>query len=687
VEKPDLNQLNNNMFKYRPDIDGLRALAVVPVILFHAGGGFIPGGFIGVDIFFVISGFLITSIILKESQNGKFSLVNFYERRARRILPALFAVMLVTSIFMFNTLMYREMEAFLESIVGVLTFTSNIYFWSTTNYFDPAAELKPLLHTWSLSVEEQFYVLFPLLFLLFAKKIKLHMILITLATVGSFALCIIAQYKSPIANFYLLPFRAWELLIGALGAYYVAYRGNFLQMHSQVHQTLSNIGLAMILYGLFCIDKDDGWPSVKTLIPVLGTLFILIFNDKTATLSYRLLSQPVMVGVGLISYSLYLWHQPILAFIANEFPDRGDIIDKSIGIFLCLVLSYLTWKYIERPFRDKSRINRRQIAKFSLGTSIIFLGFALPGIYFDGYKSRYLLPPNVKWSSLGEKIGVAGDVCNKVRIEGYKGVKVCVLGDEDAERVIALYGDSHAQALSDALDNRLKKDFIQGLWVELDGCNILPDLVEYPVNANADVYSRCLNAERNLLRLLSDKKVERFVFAARWSFRLYPIPGHIEQLTFVNPDGSREIESYRLNAVIDSKGNAHFGAETKKDAIARFVGQISDVTNVALMWPVPETAVDIFKSNAVHYNDSGEVLDNIMFNSEAYYTRNNFVISVFDELLQSDSVTALRADQVFCNSFVSNSCVMQFDSTPYYYDDDHLSFEGAELVMDRLFKE
>lgn len=209
--------------EYRREIDGLRALAVLPVILFHAGFKTFSGGFIGVDVFFVISGYLITTIILAELEQGKFSIVNFYERRARRILPALFLVMLVCIPFAWIWLLPSDMKGFSHSLIAVAVFASNILFWSESGYFDTATELKPLLHTWSLAVEEQYYVLFPL-FLMLLWKLGKRCILVILGVVfaGSFAVAEWKSYAEPAAAFYLLPARAWELLIGAFAAFYLS---------------------------------------------------------------------------------------------------------------------------------------------------------------------------------------------------------------------------------------------------------------------------------------------------------------------------------------------------------------------------------------------------------------------------------------------------------------------------------
>jgi peptidoglycan/LPS O-acetylase OafA/YrhL len=291
---------------YRREIDGLRALAIIPVILFHAGFQSFSGGFVGVDVFFVISGYLITRIILAELREGKFSIINFYERRARRILPALFLIMFLCLLFAWLWLPPDNMRGFSKSLIAVSMFASNLLFWKESGYFDTAAGLKPLLHTWSLAIEEQYYVLFPL-FLVFTWKLGKNWVLTILTAIFMLSLGT-AQWSSsakPIAAFYLLPTRGWELLVGAFVGFY-----EFTPSRSKFADIGSWLGLTLILYAILTFDNRTPFPSFYTLIPAVGTALIILFtNDKTAV--GKILNHKVFVGIGLISYSLYLWHHPL----------------------------------------------------------------------------------------------------------------------------------------------------------------------------------------------------------------------------------------------------------------------------------------------------------------------------------------------------------------------------------------
>lgn len=303
--------------KYRAEIDGLRALAVIPVILFHAGFEWFSGGFVGVDVFFVISGYLITTIIISEMAEGKFSMVNFYERRARRILPALFFVMAACLPFAWLWLTPSDLKDFGQSLIAVSFFSSNMLFWLESGYFDTAAELKPLLHTWSLAVEEQYYILFPIfLMLTWRLGVKWISIILSFVFLLSLGLAVLGtQYATnpqiTSGTFFLLPTRGWELLVGVFAAFYLKYKTH--PKSRTFNQILSLLGFSMIAYSIIVFDETTPFPSLYALIPTIGT-GLLILCAVPKTIVHKLLSLKAIVGIGLISYSAYLWHQPLLAF-------------------------------------------------------------------------------------------------------------------------------------------------------------------------------------------------------------------------------------------------------------------------------------------------------------------------------------------------------------------------------------
>jgi peptidoglycan/LPS O-acetylase OafA/YrhL len=433
--------------KYRPEIDGLRALAVMPVIFFHAGIQAFSGGYIGVDVFFVISGYLITSIILSELSNHSFSFIGFYERRARRILPALFFMMAVCLPFAWFWLLPHELKGFSQSLVAVTTYTSNIYFWITTGYFEIAAEFRPLLHTWSLAVEEQYYLLFPILLAVGMRWSRkgIIAILILLALFSLF----LAQYLSeikPSFAFYLLPTRIWELLVGTFLAFY-------FESHQEVKKKgfigeLGGIfGICLLLYAIFTFDKQTPFPGFYALIPVFGTALVIIYA-RQATFVGKILSSKLLVCFGLISYSLYLWHQPIFAFARTLSLETSNSFHPIFRIALVFPLGYLSWKFVERPFRDKNQFTRKKIFLYSVLASGFFIVIGLAGQFTNGFltKDQAAVLAYNEYNNEKEDIGRVGN-CFLGQEEGpEKFTSVCSAVNPDDSALI--WGDSHAAAFA-----------------------------------------------------------------------------------------------------------------------------------------------------------------------------------------------------------------------------------------------
>jgi peptidoglycan/LPS O-acetylase OafA/YrhL len=368
--------------RYRPEIDGLRAIAVAAVILFHAGFTLFSGGFVGVDVFFVISGFLITSIIVAELKTGRFSVLRFYERRARRILPALFTVMAACVPFAFRLLSPDDLKDFAQSMAAICLFASNVLFWGESGYFDTQAELKPLLHTWSLAVEEQFYVVFPLL-LLVAWRLGRGVLLslIGAIAVGSLFISVDEVRNFPSAAFYLLPSRAWQLLVGALASF-VTDRWQAADVRQPAVRLAGEAvgwgGMAMIILALFLFDERTPFPGLNAALPTIGTALVLLFASDGTSVG-RMLAWRPLVGLGLISYSAYLWHQPLFALTKHAL--LADL-PTDLAIVLCaatIVLACLSWRYIEQPFRDRSLISRGAVFALSAVGMAAFVGLGFIG--------------------------------------------------------------------------------------------------------------------------------------------------------------------------------------------------------------------------------------------------------------------------------------------------------------------
>lgn len=488
---------------YRREIDGLRALAVLPVILFHAGFETFSGGFVGVDVFFVISGYLITTIIFAELEQGKFSIVNFYERRARRILPALFLVMLVCIPFAWFWLLPSDMKDFSQSLIAISVVASNILFWRESGYFDTAAELKPLLHTWSLAVEEQYYVLFPLFLMLFWKLGK-RWILVTLGFifVASLAVAQWAAYAKPAAAFFLLPTRGWELLTGAFAAFYLS-QANRTEFGKGFREVGGWLGVALILYAVFAYSKATPFPGFYALVPTIGTVLIILFATQQTTVG-KFVGNKAFVGVGLISFSAYLWHQPLFAFARQI-----GVADSDVTIFLALsfasiFLAYLSWKYVEAPFRDKALVSKKVVLLFAILGSLFFFSLGLLGHKKNGDVGQltgeqrtflsYFENENPDWKYF-IKTGIPEkyrDDCNFYDIPKYRSgdpttvplaniSEGCYTRTSEKSKVVFIWGDSHAQQIYYGLRKELPNGY-DVLQVASSGCIANVDAKESKIN-------------------------------------------------------------------------------------------------------------------------------------------------------------------------------------------------------------
>ena len=457
--------------QYRKEIDGLRAVAVLAVVFFHAGFDWFSGGFAGVDVFFVISGYLITNIIYDHAGQN-FSLLYFFERRARRILPALFLVISVSFPLAWLLMVPYQFKDFSLSAVSAVTFVSNVFFWQKSDYFADQSIEIPLLHTWSLSVEGQFYLLYPL-FLLVLWRLNRRLVLpsILLLSVMSFVLAEWASRHAPVANFYLAPTRAWELLLGCLAALHQRDRPIHKSLYCEV---LSALGLMLIILSVVLFDETTPFPGVYALLPTLGTLLVILFCGPDTAIG-RVLSHRTLVGVGLISYSLYLWHLPLFAFAyfsGNDQEYAWEIIIASLG------LSYLSWRFVERPCRNARTVRTSILSSFAAGNVALLAGLAFASYSSDGFERLFIQRYQGKSAAIIRALetrGVEGLLSNDhckfwadTPDEDFlKRFNTCAISEGTATLVI---GDSHAMDLYNALFQTSRSSFLVGLFAH--GCSL-----------------------------------------------------------------------------------------------------------------------------------------------------------------------------------------------------------------------
>lgn len=457
-------------FKYRPEIDGLRAIAVISVVIFHADFkikfdnyeyNFLSGGYLGVDIFYVISGYLITHLILDSINNKTFSFLDFYERRTRRLLPALFAVIISSIVAGYFLMLPPQFEDLSNSALSSLFFLSNFYFYFSENYFADASALKPLLHTWSLSIEEQFYLLFPpFLYLFYLKSKKFNLVLLILILIS----LVFSQFGSLYfkeLNFYNIISRIWELAFGSLIAFY--HVNNKSEQKYYTSNTLLLFSMILIFVPFFIFNKSTLHPSIFTIFTVLGTGIIIFFKNGQGVIKNFLSSKP-LVGIGLISYSLYLWHYPVLAFKRVKSPTLSEF-DKFEAIILSLFLSILSFFLIEKPFRNKKILKRKN---FFIFISIFFLLIFIISSYIsksEGLPKRYskeiisLVDLNYDY----KKIYQAGTchIENKITIKK-NFFKNCKINISQNKKNLFIWGDSLAAHLYPGIKYKYEQNY--NIW-------------------------------------------------------------------------------------------------------------------------------------------------------------------------------------------------------------------------------
>jgi peptidoglycan/LPS O-acetylase OafA/YrhL len=435
---------------------------VLGVILFHAGLG-LPGGYVGVDVFFVISGFLITQIVATEIDEGRFTLAGFWMRRIRRILPAVGFLVLATLLFGCFILDPRALEGLGRSAVAQAFMLSNVFFWQESGYFAEAAETQPLLHTWSLSVEEQFYVIFPLVLVLIFRYRRRQALAVLVAMAGmSFLLSVLSAHFFRSAGFYLLPTRAWELFVGAILALTIQrFRPSRVAANAGACLGCGMITAAMLLY-----TRNTPFPGVAAVVPVAGAALLILANGRDTTAVGRILASKVLVLVGLMSYSLYLWHWPILVYL------RHIVVDVRLGhvlVALGLVggLSAVSWKYVEVPFRN-AKILRRPAMAFGFGATVTCSVAVFAGMLWfrQGIPSRFsgqtlAMLEDVQWT--GASYATEDDVPIDL---GRKDSR----GNSSAAPDFVLWGDSHGMAVASLLDEVAAVKDLHGVAFLSSGC-------------------------------------------------------------------------------------------------------------------------------------------------------------------------------------------------------------------------
>jgi peptidoglycan/LPS O-acetylase OafA/YrhL len=635
----------------RRDIDGLRALAVIPVVLFHYGFNGFSGGFVGVDVFFVISGYLITTIICREIEAGRFSFRDFWARRARRIIPALSLVMAAALIAGWLLLPPNDYAQLGRAVRYQAMFISNVLFMRQDGYFDPASEFKPLLHTWSLAVEEQYYVLFPLLMVLITRYFRHWRWMLFALLLLSFALNIWTVTRQPDAAFFLLPMRAWELLCGAMLAVVPISEQ---KLRPWIYQVVSLAGLSAVLIAVCRFDDNTRFPGWAALLPVLGATAMIWANGQSATWVGKVLSTRFLVGVGLISYSLYLWHWPVYVYANAASVDGIQRFEALLWIALSGGLAYLSWRYVETPFREKRLLAGSRPVLIAGALSMLVLGLAGQALrWTDGLPER-LSGQALRYAAARD--WHEGQMDCLMKTESPDLNTVCHFGGSaEAAPEQFVWGDSHAAALMPAVQADAQRYGIPVSLASLAGC---------PPILGAEVRQQCQDFNQQTLALISKDKVQDVILAARWSLYLYG-----------EEDGDKKYALYRS----DSRGSAE---QQMANDLRMMIGRLRETgARVWLFKEVPlqrRGTIGRLSSLAMIGRSAAQVGRPLVEHRQ----RQQFIDGLFAQLSAADpQVRVLDPATKLCADGV---CRAEINGAPLYMDENHLSDQGGERMKSLL---
>lgn len=662
---------------YRPDIDGLRAIAVVAVILYHAGVEPISGGFTGVDVFFVISGFLITSIIVAKVDAGCFSIVDFWERRVRRIIPPLVVVATISLAGSFLLLFPEDYKDFSRSLAAIAVFSSNFLFWLGAGYFDSPAELKPLLHTWSLAIEEQFYLLFPMLLLFLAGgRRKWRTAAIVCICLLSLSISVWWVKSYPDSAFYLLPARAWELGLGALLVHRRFFQGTSASMHF-TREFFSGVGLLMIGLSYFNYSAETRFPGVAALLPCVGTaLLITSFSNERQTLIHRLLSLRPFVFIGLLSYSLYLWHWPIIVFAKYHAEDELGIRTILIILIVSTLLAYLSWRFIETPIRAKKLFaHRKDLFNAGVLSACLMIAIGAIGHISDGLPQR-IDDDTLQLYSGYEYSNPRRNECLNSGGNNSNHAKLCEVGATDSNQRLQflVVGDSHANSLMPLIEEMAASHGINGLYAMYNGCPPLLGIYRYDTS---DMH-KCNEFNEYVLSQLIDRNISTVLLVGRWSF--------YSELRMIRPlDKNMERPSNWLTL---GKPDIDVSRQGFKEGLSKMVNRASKGRTVWIMKQSPLQHNKMSPRFLASRHWLGEKVESLGVSIDEHIQHQAFANTTIDTMVANGggNVTSLDPTAYLCgkNPDYPTICSAVLEGGSVYRDDDHLSTYGTKYLRPLL---
>jgi|GEM_PF-429866 len=662
---------------YRREIDGMRAFAVIGVVFYHFGFSFFGSGYAGVDVFFVISGFLIGGIILDESRMGTFSFRKFYMRRARRILPALLVMMLVTIPFAVMIMSPKELRYFGGAIMASLVFLSNIWFYYRIDYFNPVAALDPLVHTWSLGVEEQFYFIAPLV-LIFLGKFRRPVVLLIVGTAALFSLGLMLAHSDTYASatFYQIQYRAWELAFGLVAA--IICRFPSALQFPWVTGLLADLGLALIIAAIIVIPADASWPGPWTVVPVLGAALVLLFG-RQSTFAVRLLSLPPLVWIGTISYSLYLYHQPIHSLAILTL--RQEVLPLNLRVLLVcvtVILAALSWRFIEQPFRF-GRFSGPVGQRVLISLTVILVIFSVGGHITEGYPQR--LPETARRAIAFEDSEPSSyERCSTGRMRGdtLQASDACTHGAKGVEPSVAIWGDSHAASVAQPIGDALAADGLAMKEFSLGGCSPIPNAINMLQLSNSTVQKSedCSGYNRRVHDyIISNPHLKLVVMYAYWN-------NYTERRDF--NAGNGRVKADKLYSV--PVAGPYDLPETNRLAYLKdnLSQEITDLINagksVLIIYPLPEAPFEVPQTYAWALWKDRVTAADTSYPTAVFDDYSAAARKMLDGLGQTKGLYRLDVSDKFCQK--GGACILVGENGDVLFRDaNHLSLAGSARIV------
>ena len=625
---------------FREDINGLRAIAVLAVVLYHADFELFKGGWLGVDIFFVISGYLISNIIISELNQKTFSFKNFYKRRIKRILPALLSMLLLTIPFSYWLLLPKQIIEYSNSLVSSVFFYANYYFQNLDFYNSAQTKFMPLLHTWSLAIEEQYYLVFPLMAFVVYKFLKKYFTIFILLIF--FLSIYINTITSNVNKFYQIQFRIWELLLGVLVM--------ILSFNLKIKH-LEKIGFLLMIFPVFYYG-DDFINDIEPKIFALTGVSLIIFSNSQITILTKLLKSKFFTTIGLCSYSIYLLHQPLFSFVENYL--KGRLIQNNFWIKILLILIVLIFGYFFFQVFERKVANSRYLNIYILLIIILISSFSFQTIQTDGYPERFE-DTNIylkKYLVDAQRDGVDLNECNTITFPNLD--FFCNISFDPSKSNLVIIGDSHLKTLSKNIFDNHKSSY--NLFISIQkGC---PFILSLDTNTRAICAHPNQSAEYEFITKTSNTIT---IFGGRF-------PWYFNGSSFESNLGKvgDEIKAGGQELLDDLEKNVIYLKENSDELI--------------IIEPIPELGFYPLEPYIYKFYN----LDESIQYEYSYWKSYSYEVNL---LLRKLNKSNIATDKIFCDSFIKGQCVVSYSRIMFYYDDDHLTYDGSKLIEEILSKQ